>query len=176
MVIRPRTVDLTEEMVISALESIQKGTLSTVNDEVLDLRSIDVVLEGAYANVAAYRQLALAQVISSLVLDVINSAILQHTNISISENTERSSIISVLCHLPKPASKLSLGALWVYVHYCRFDLEIHRAEFCEYAVIDKRTLQRYQAYAIRRLWGLLLQSEVHAKKKLAKLTLPRLRD
>ena len=58
-----------------------------------------------------------------------------------------------------------IGWSWLYYHYVRVDLNITPLEFSQLALVDRRTLRRYQLHTIKRLTQRLFELEWEASKR-----------
>lgn len=58
-----------------------------------------------------------------------------------------------------------IGWSWLYYHYVRVDLNITPSDFSELALIDRRTLRRYQLHTIKRLTQRLYDMEWKISEK-----------
>lgn len=58
-----------------------------------------------------------------------------------------------------------IGWSWLYYHYVRVDLNITPSEFSQLALVDRRTLRRYQLHTIKRLTQRLFELEWDSSKR-----------
>lgn len=163
---------VSEDTITSALNAIRRGTLTKVDNEILFLHSVNLALKVRFAGDESYRTTVLAQKLNSHILNIINSILLQYVDTQLHDESEIDILVSVFDHIQMTSSELLLGAIWIYIHYFRFDCDIDRDGFCRRFAISKRTLQRYQSSAIRRLTHLIIQEEVAARKHIKKSELP----
>jgi hypothetical protein len=163
---------VSEEAITSALEAIRRGNLTKTDNQILFLHSVNLALRVIFAADESYRPTVLAQILTSHILSIINSILLQHVDTQLHDESETDVLISVFNQIPMTSSELLLGTLWIYIHYFRFDCDIDRDDFCSRFAISKRTLQRYQSSAIRRLTHSVIQGEVAARKQIKRSGLP----
>lgn len=163
---------VSEDAITSALSAIRRGTLTKVDNEIFFLHSVNLALKVSFAGDESYRPTVLAQKLTSHTLNIINSILLQHGDTQLHDESEIDILVSLFDHIQMASSELLLGAIWIYIHYLRFDCDIDRNSFCRRFAISKRTLQRYQSSAIRRLTHLITQEEAVARKQIKKSGLP----
>jgi hypothetical protein len=168
---------ITTQAVVAALEMQRHSRISDVDlgshADLLHMQAVNEFLNSGFGIKPGeqYRPLALEQLLSSQIIGKVNSIMQRHAYPDIPDDCSKSNLLSIITKGVLIHSKLLVGYLWLYAHYCRYDLGIERDEFCVCTAVDRRTLHRYQSQAISDLTGSLLRIEFNLRLQNKKLLL-----
>jgi hypothetical protein len=164
------------ETTLYVLEAQRKGSIAELFDNeqhryVLFLGLVDDTLRFRFSVAENYRPLAVEYLYQSHLLGQLNAVLEQLGFTRIDLTSSRHDVFSLLDSIRVTRSKDLFGYLWLYIHFCRADIEIKRLEFCNLLSINIRSLQRYQQSALEKLNSSIIRAELAGQQRRYQLRL-----
>lgn len=167
---------VTDEAMMAILQAQRLGRTASLTSDpqyasFLHLAVVDQVLQADFNRDDRMRPRVLEQVVTSHVLKAVNSILIKHGHPQLQDDPFIHDLISILSNFIGRTPKILVGLLWVYIHYCRYELECDRQQYCKFASIDIRTLQRYQSLAMTHVAQAIQRSEAELHRYRQKVRL-----